>query len=83
MFVSYSFEITTFKKFELKSTCEKHEHFIIVLNSLVSRFTDPETSVVFVSCFGLFVTQIRFLNALRARLVRRHDDGTNSDGIQF
>lgn len=82
-FVICSFYIATFKKCDLKSTCEKHEKFNIVRNSLVTRSSDPETSVAFVSSFGTVVTLIRFLNALRARLVRRHDDGTNPDGIQF
>lgn len=72
-----------FKKCELKSTCEEHEKFNIVRNSLVTRSTDPETGVAFVSYFGSVVTLIRFLNAVRAHLVRRHGDDTNPDGIQF
>jgi hypothetical protein len=83
MFFICSFYTTTFKKCELKSTCEKYERLNIVRSSLVTRSTDPEISVAFVSSFGPVVTLIRFLNALRARLVLRHDDGTNPDGIQF
>lgn len=51
------------KKCELKSKCEKHEKFIVVRNSLVTRSTDPETGVAFVTYYGPVVTLIRFLNA--------------------